>query len=153
MRWISVSLFLVFFGGMTFSSVIWSGKDDSLFSFGILFVLLPICWLIYTFFTTGVTTTIINRRNRTLAVKKKTLLKNTFETYQFDDIQGSFIIVKASYGRGVYYSIELPLKNTSVQLAVPRMLNSKQYDVVVEDANRYLSDGSDNFRLTLLNVD
>jgi hypothetical protein len=157
MRWVFTLLMVIFAIRMLYHSVYFDviEKGDPFPTSGLIFILFPLGWAVYVFFTTAVTTTTIDKQRKILTVKKKGLLKDSFSSYSFIEIDG-FPFVEATYGRRTYYSIRLPLKTgESIELAALRSLNKKTYYNAVDRANKYLFDAPDKelFKLTILDDD
>ena len=146
MQWGLALLVSILTGWILYQSANLSGKG--------LILLFPFCLTVYMFFATAITTTTIDKQKKILTVKKIGLLKNSFSSYQFSEIDG-FPYVEVTYSRGTYYSIQLPLKiGKNIELAARRSLNKRTYYKAVDRANKYLLNGSDkDFKLTILDDD
>ena len=150
MQWVWAAFFAVFAGW--FANAWLSFKDYSDFTIDTVDVLIPVVSAVYAFFTTTITTTTIDRAKQTISVKKRGILKNSWDGYLFSEVEDGLIKVNIErYRRGTPYSIRLPLKGgRAVDLAAPRSLRKHQYSDIVEQANKYLPHDSNDFKLTII---
>jgi hypothetical protein len=111
---------------------------------------------IYTLVSAPVITTTINRQTKSLTIEKRSLLKNEFDQYKFDQLERYLSLKTGSYKGTDYYTPQIQLKtHDTIDLISHGLTNrGKSYDIV-DLANKYLADESekDNFKLTILNDD
>lgn len=158
MQWIAFLVMLTVSGFIVFmlGGFYLSDSSSTTVLFGALILLATFGWTAYGFLTTATTMTTINRKNKTLTVQKKGLLKNDFQSYRFDEIESGGLTIRKTYNEGDYTSIELPLKNgEKIDLTSARSTFKFKNRDIVEEANQYLADvagaarADDGFKLTI----
>jgi hypothetical protein len=154
MRWVNTTLMItpatwLLYGSL--SSSLAEGGNLVLTNYDLFYLLLiGLCASIY--FTTAVTTTTIDKLRQTLTVKKKGLLKNSFSSYRFSEIDGFPFVEQVMRGRGWYYTIQLRLKTGEIVELADIAYFKKKYYAVVDRATKFMFDGPSEglFKLTIL---
>jgi hypothetical protein len=111
---------------------------------------------IYTLVKAPIITTTINSRTKSLTIEKRSLLKNEYDEYKFDQVENYLSLRTGSHKGTTYYTPQIQLKTGETIDLISHGLTKrgKSYDIV-DLANKYLAHESDknNFKLTILNDD